>query len=136
VGRRIRGCEQYEIVGCDDASTDATARVARDAGVTVVCINRRQIAAARNAGARHAQGDTLLFVDADTWINEKHLIGVVAALDAGCAGGGERVVVAGTIPLWAQIVVKAFSVVYFGLRFGAGAFLFTTRKNFDAIGGF
>jgi len=134
-GRIGRG-EQYEIVVVDDASTDATARVAQEAGAKVVSINRRQIAAARNAGARHAQGDTLLFVDADTRINEKHLIGVVAALDAGYAGGGAHVVVGGTIPRWAQIVVKAFSVVYFGLRFGAGAFLFTTRKNFDAIGGF
>src|SRR5207244_11998976 len=95
-GRIGRG-EQYEIVVVDDASTDATARVAQEAGAKVVSINRRQIAAARNAGARHAQGDTLLFVDADTRINEKHLIGVVAALDAGYDGGGADVGVGGSV---------------------------------------
>jgi hypothetical protein len=29
-----------------------------------------------------------------------------------------------------------FSVLYFGLNLGAGAFLFTTRQNFFAVGGF
>ena len=40
----------YEIVVVDDASTDATAKIASDAGAKVIPINRRQIAAARNAG--------------------------------------------------------------------------------------
>src|SRR6266705_543403 len=63
---------QYEIIVVDDASTDATARVARDAGAQVVPISRRQIAAARNAGARVARGDVLFFVDADTCIDREH----------------------------------------------------------------
>jgi hypothetical protein len=29
-----------------------------------------------------------------------------------------------------------FGTVYFGFKLGAGAFLFTTRENFSAIGGF
>ena len=79
---------QYEVIVADDASTDGTAKVARDAGAKVVSINRRQIAAARNAGANAASGDILLFVDADTRINEKHLSGAIAALQDGYAGGG------------------------------------------------
>jgi len=126
----------YEIVVVDDASTDMTVQVARDAGAKVISINRRQIAAARNAGARASQGDALLFVDADTHISQKHVAGAIAALEQGCAGGSARIVIGGTIPLWSRIFIKAFSVLYFGLNFGAGAFLFTTRKNFDAVGGF
>ena len=33
-------------------------------------------------------------------------------------------------------MLKAFCALYFGFNFGAGAFLFTTRKNFNAVGGF
>jgi hypothetical protein len=38
--------------------------------------------------------------------------------------------------LWGRVFLRAFSVLYFGLNLGAGAFLFTTRRNFEAIGGF
>jgi glycosyltransferase involved in cell wall biosynthesis len=127
---------QYEIIVVDDASSDATAEIARDAGADVVSINRRQIAAARNAGARHAGGDILFFVDADTRINEKHAAGAIAALAEGCSGGGARIVVEGSVPLWSRVFMKAFCGLYFALNLGAGAFLFTTRKNFDAVGGF
>jgi len=127
---------KYEIIVVDDASTDDTAQIARDAGAEVVSINRRQIAAARNAGARHARSDILFFVDADTRINEKHVTRAIEALEAGCAGGSARVVVSDRIPLWARIFIKVFSTLYFGLNLGAGAFLFTTRNNFDSISGF
>jgi glycosyltransferase involved in cell wall biosynthesis len=126
----------YETVVVDDASTDATPEIATQAGAKVIRINRRQIAAARNAGARVAQGEHVLFVDADTRINTSHVTEAVAALEAGYAGGSARVAMDGVVPLWGRILLHAFSVVYFGLNLGAGAFLFTTRRNFEAIGGF
>ena len=128
--------QQYEIIVVDDASTDATAEVARTAGAQVVSSNRRQIAAARNAGAHAARGDILLFVDADTRINPRHIVDAIAALAAGYSGGSARVAVGGAIPLWARIFVRVFCTIYFALNLGAGAFLFTTRQNFDAIGRF
>jgi glycosyltransferase involved in cell wall biosynthesis len=126
----------YEIIVVDDASTDATREVAAQRGARVVSIDRRQIAAARNAGARVAQGKYLFFVDADTRINRTHIAEAIAALEAGYAGGSARVMTDGFIPLWGRIFVRAFCAVYFALNLGAGAFLFTTRRNFDAIGGF
>jgi glycosyltransferase involved in cell wall biosynthesis len=128
--------EAYEIIVVDDGSTDATADFASQAGARVISINRRQIAAARNAGARAAHGESLFFVDADTRINRKHVDEAIAALEAGCAGGSARVVTDGVIPMWGRICVRAFCTVYFALNLGAGAFLFTTRRNFDIIGGF
>ena len=127
---------QYEIIVVDDASNDATADVAKSLGATLVSISRRQIAAARNAGAQAARGDILFFVDADTRINFNHVSGAIAALEKGNSGGGARVVIGGTVPLWARIALKLFCAIYFAFNFGAGAFLFTTRNNFDAAGGF
>jgi|ERR1051326_1040094 glycosyltransferase involved in cell wall biosynthesis len=126
----------HEIIVVDDASTDATPEIAAHVGARVIRINRRQIAAARNAGARAAQGEYLFFVDADTRISAPHVTEAMAALDAGYAGGSARVAMDGSIPVWGQILLHSFSLFYFGLNLGAGAFLFTTRHNFEAIGGF
>jgi glycosyltransferase involved in cell wall biosynthesis len=126
----------FEIIVVDDASTDATPEIAEQAGARVVPIHRRQIAAARNAGARAARGDHLFFVDADTRINAAHVNEAMAALKAGYAGGSARGVMDGFIPLWGRILLRVFCTVYFGFNLGAGAFLFTTRRNFEAVGGF
>jgi len=126
----------FEIIVVDDASTDATPEIAEQAGARVVSINRRQIAAARNAGARAARGEYLFFVDADTRINKTHVTEAIVALEAHCAGGSARVLMDGFVPLWGRVFLRTFSVLYFGFNLGAGAFLFTTRRNFDNVGGF
>src|SRR6266536_1655666 len=128
--------QPYEIIVVDDASTDATPKIALDAGAKVITIHRRQIAAARNAGARAAQGEYLFFVDADTRINKTHVTEAMALLEAGYTGGSARGVMDGFIPLWSRFLLHAFCTLYFGLNLGAGAFLFTTRRNFEATGGF
>jgi GT2 family glycosyltransferase len=129
--------EPYEIIVANDGSTDATAAVAAAGGARVVTIHRRQIAAARNAGAREARGDILFFVDADTRISPAHVTGVQGALAAGCAGGGARGKLDGFVPLWGRIFIRVFSAFYFTVaNLGAGAFLFTTRGNFERVGGF
>jgi glycosyltransferase involved in cell wall biosynthesis len=129
--------KRFEIIVVDDASTDATAEIAKAAGAIVVPVHCRQIAAARNAGARAARGETFFFVDADTSISSSHVTAAVIALEMGFAGGGARVVPEGPVPLWGRVFVQIFSLFYFTLsKLGAGAFLFTTRENFRAIGGF
>jgi glycosyltransferase involved in cell wall biosynthesis len=128
--------QAYEIIVVDDASTDATPEIAAQAGARVLSIHRRQIAAVRNAGARVAPGEYLFFVVADTRINRTHIMEAIAAVESGYAGGSARVVIDGFVPLWGRILVRVFCVLYFGLNLGAGAFLFTTRRNFNAVGGF
>ena len=128
--------QPYEIIVVDDASTDATPEIALLAGAKVIAINRRQIAAARNAGGRAAQGEYLFFIDADTRIDRAHVSGGIAALEGGCAGGSARVAMDGFVPFWGRMLLRGFASLYFGLNLGAGAFLFTTRRNFNLVGGF
>jgi glycosyltransferase involved in cell wall biosynthesis len=128
--------QPFEIVVVDDASTDATPEIADQAGARVVAIHRRHIAAARNAGARAAKGEYMFFIDADTRINRTHVTEAIALLEAGYAGGSARGAMDGFIPLWSRIFLRVFCTLYFGLNLGAGAFLFTTRRNFEATGGF
>src|SRR6266516_2500669 len=131
-----RANQPHEIIVVDDASTDATPEIGAQAGARVISIDRRQIAAARNAGARAAQGQYLFFVDADTRINRTHVAGAITALRVGDAGGSAGVAMDGFVPMWGRVLLRGFSGLYFGLNLGAGAFLFTTRRNFEAIGGF
>jgi GT2 family glycosyltransferase len=129
--------QPFEIIVVDDASTDATPEIAKASGAIVVPVHYRHIAAVRNAGARVARGDIFFFVDADTSIAPGHVTGALAALAAGCAGGGARVATEGAIPWWGRVFIWIFSALYFtAANLGAGAFLFTTRENFQATGGF
>src|SRR5438445_3514271 len=121
---------EHEIVLVNDGSTDATGAIGEEFGARVISIKRRQIAAARNAGAAAARGNVFIFVDADTRIGPEHARGAVEALERGCAGGGARLSTDREIPLWGRIFFRVFTTLYFGLNLGAGAFLFTTRENF------
>src|SRR2546430_12987352 len=96
--------QPVEIIVVDDASTDATPEIAEQAGARVVSIHRRQIGAARNAGARAAQGEYLFFVDADTRINKTHVTEAMALLEAGYTGGHAPRVMGGFIPLWSRLL--------------------------------
>lgn len=128
--------ESYEIIVVDDASTDGTAALAAAAGARVISVVHRQIAAVRNAGVRSASGDVLFFVDADTRISPEHVTDALAALRAGCAGGGARMELEGGVPFWGLMLARVFAAMYFAAGLGAGAFLFTTRDNFEKAGGF
>jgi len=129
-------CLTFEVIVVDDASCDRTAEVARAHGTRVIPVNYRQIAATRNAGAREAAGEWLVFVDADTTITEAVLREAIAALTTGAVGGGCLVRFDGRVPRYGRVLIALVLPVYRALGLAAGCFLFCTRQAFDAVGGF
>lgn len=127
--------EPYELLVANDNSDDATARVAEAGGARVINVMKRQIAGTRNAGARATQGEWLVFVDADTQVNEAVIRGVVDALRSGAVGGGAGVRFLDGPP-W---IHRWVGVIAYGMRlmrWAAGCFVFARRDAFEAAGGF
>jgi glycosyltransferase involved in cell wall biosynthesis len=126
----------YEVIVVDDASTDGTAGIAIAHGARVVPVAFRHIAATRNAGAAASTGARLCFVDADTWIDVAVLRAADAALDAGAAGGGCAVRLAGTVPWPIRAFTAALMQAFRWTRVTPGCFVFCTRAAFETSGGF
>lgn len=81
-------CPMVQIIVVDNGSTDRTADVARSFGAIVVPESERNIGKARNVGARAAEGEVVLFLDADTLIPPALLSRIVEIMsDPLCDGG-------------------------------------------------
>ena len=128
--------EAYEVLVADDWSTDKTAAIAVLHGAAIVSVACRQIAATRNAGAKAATGDYLIFVDADTVVNEEVVRGAVHAMRNGAVGGGAGLRFDEPTPLFAQLSLRVVVQLFRATRMATGCFLFCTRSAFTAVGGF
>jgi glycosyltransferase involved in cell wall biosynthesis len=127
----------FEIIVADDDSNDRTPEIARLKADRVIDVKKRQIAAVRNAGASIAQGEILVFVDADTLVPKATLSSLEKLLkNTKIIGGGAYMDFDVRPPLWGRIGVRVFTFFYFKVaRLAAGGFLFARREAFDQAGG-
>lgn len=126
----------YEIIVVNDASEDGTAELARQAGARVVDVCCRQIGATRNAGARAARGELLVFVDADTRLTDQTLIQAWQSIRRGCVGGGATVRFDEQATLPSHCAVAMWNMLSRMMRWAAGSFFFARRGLFLSVGGF
>ena len=126
----------HEILVVDDSSTDRTGAIALEHGARVIPVRHRQIAATRNAGAREARGEMLVFVDADTIVSEPVVRAAVRAMLDGAAGGGSAFRFGGRVPLYGRVMQALAVPLYRAAGLASGCFLFCTREAFRATGGF
>lgn len=141
-----QSCEgAWEVLVCDNGSTDATARIVRSVGERMPRVRlidasaRRGPAAARNAGARAANAPLLAFCDADDVVAEGWVHAMVSSLArAALVTGQSRRPEFNARPgdphsfRW-----SSYRVPYFPYIPGAGAGnLGVHRDEFLAVGGF
>lgn len=127
----------HEVIVCDNNSTDATAAIARAAGVEVVFEPVNQIARARNRGAAAARGEWLLFLDADCVPSPALLAELAQVLAAGrVVGGGAPVVLEAGAPAAGRRLTALWNALSRLTRWAPGGFLFCEAAAFRALGGF
>jgi glycosyltransferase involved in cell wall biosynthesis len=119
---------RYELIVVDDASTDRTAEVAGECDATVVSVHYRRISAVRNAGFRHASGDVVVFVDADTIVPPDTLRGALDAVAQGAVGGGARIEFEGQTGYGARLLAAVGNWTARLRRWSAGCFIFLRRQ--------
>lgn len=127
--------EAVEVIVVDNGSHDRTVAIAEDAGAIVVHEPRKCLSAVRNAGARAARGQYLVFVDADSCMSENMLVELRRAMASGRYIGGGMLNVKfdrNSLGIFCS-TLAAFPIVMW-LRTGMCLF-FTHRDDFEAIGG-
>ena len=131
---------RFEVVVADNASRDATARVARERGVTVVSEPQRGRARARNAGAAAARGERLAFVDADCVADRCWLAALLGCLERAPLAAGPIELRTSTPPTRIERfeLISRYDQEHAVLAGGwaASANLGIRREAFDALGGF
>jgi glycosyltransferase involved in cell wall biosynthesis len=129
------GADAIEIIVADNASTDATAHIARAHGFKVVTVEKRAIAAARNGGAKLARGEFLCFIDADSRIHPETFNAIDAALAAGRFVAGAT----GIHPERWSVGIAATWLLALPVARLAGmdaGVVFCRRSDFETIGGY
>ena len=133
--RYAGGAARVEVIVADNASTDSTAALAEQHGCRVARVGKRMIAAARNGGARVAEGEVLCFVDADMQVHPETFNVIDRALSRGNAVAGATGVTSerwspGIVFTWAAMMP---AVWLSGMDTGV---VFCRRADFEAIGGY
>ena len=125
-----------EIIVVDNNSTDATGEMARALGATVVFEPVNQIARARNAGARAATGDYLIFLDADTTLEGDIFEQVATNLSSGQVIGGGAWVEPDTGWFGRLLFKYAINYTLALKNLTVGPFLYCEAEAFRKVGGF
>lgn len=126
----------WEIVVCDNNSRDETALIAQESGAVVVFEPINQISRARNTGASIAQGEWLLFIDADSYPSSELMADTLVVIQEGqFIGCGTTVLVEGGT-LFNKLRMERLNPLFRLFNWSGGAFLLVQRQAFQAIGGF
>jgi glycosyltransferase involved in cell wall biosynthesis len=129
------GPDDIEVVVADNASTDATAEIARSSGCRVVQEDRRIIAAVRNAGAHNARGQVFVFLDADNVMHPDTFNAIDKSLSTGKIIAGSSGVRMQRMSIGIAVTYALMVPLVWLTRMDTGV-VFCRRDDFEAIGGY
>jgi glycosyltransferase involved in cell wall biosynthesis len=132
-------CQDYgnfEILVVANGCIDRTADVAFEKCSRLLTLDKKGLGPARNLGGRLANGDLLIFLDADTLL-EPHALRIIAAQFSQRDAGG-------TLKGQPDSNRFAYRVIYglknfihrFVVRNGSSGVIVCWKKDFDRVGGF
>ncbi|UCD86341.1 MAG: glycosyltransferase [Desulfobacterales bacterium] len=127
--------EAVEVVVADNASTDSTRHVARRRGCRLVYVEKRIIAAVRNAGASVARGQLFAFVDADARIHPDTFNAIDCALATGKVVAGATGVKLERMSLGIAVAYMIMVPMVWATGMDTGV-VFCRRKDFETVGGY
>lgn len=126
----------WELIVCDNNSTDRTADIAKEYGAKVVHESENQISRARNSGAAAAKGEWLLFVDADTHPSAALIDDAFEHAKMGnYIGCGTTIRIEGGSK-FNKLRLERLNPLYRLIQMSGGAFLLINAKAFRAVEGF
>jgi glycosyltransferase involved in cell wall biosynthesis len=133
--------EEFEIIVSDARSTDRTVEKARHYADRIILEDRRGIASGRNAGAKSARGDILVFIDADATLTPDFLSQVAITFvtqnvlaTTGIAQPDDGNLLSRLVYYSTYILVRFFA--FFGLYLFPGICVAYRRSAFEAAHGF
>ncbi len=128
--------QPYEVLVVDGGSSDDTAALASRSGAKLVCGPRGR-ASQQNLGAAQAEGDVLLFLHADTWLEPDGCRQIAESLHdpaTQCGAFRQRIDAEGATFRWLERG-NAWRAGRRGLPYGDQG-IFVRRDTFHRIGGF
>ncbi|MEM7103317.1 MAG: glycosyltransferase [Bacteroidota bacterium] len=126
----------WEIIVCNNNSSDCTAQLAKDMGANVVFEPKNQISKARNTGAATAKGDWLIFLDADSYPNEGLLLEVVQIIKTDKHIGFGTTITVKDGSLFNKLRMERLNPFFRFFKFSGGVFLGCRKQDFETIEGF
>lgn len=130
------GSGGWELIVCDNNSTDRTAAIASAAGARVVFEPHNQISRARNRGAAAAAGEWLVFVDADSSPGTGLFLDLRAAIESGKCLAGGCTIAADSDSFVFRLGIRAWNAIGRINRWGAGSFIYCEAAAFHELYGF
>ena len=134
----LRACVNVDVdvIVVDNNSEDGTHAVALERGARVVHESVQGIARARNSGARRAEGDVLVFIDADVIVPPNLLDVICEAMSAPTCVGGAVDVDYRPRRITMRLYLHAWRLLARFTGMAQGAAQFCRRCVFEQVGGY